>query len=398
VIRGGYGRYIEGPLGSLISAAWGVHTTNYGAYAQTIVGGKPTLTFPYPFPSNLALPGQQTFYQASDIHYKDPSVQQWNFTLERDLGAGIGLRLSYDGSHGSDLGVQGMLDQVPVNTIGYSAAVKYAPFPLWSIIQTEVNGGWSNYHAGTVSVSKRFARGLQFQSSYTFARNLSSAQSYNPSSFASEAGGIATDLSNIGLDYGNVAYTRRNRFLTTFLYELPFGRGRTFVKSANAVVDQIVGGWELAGVLLFQSGPFLTVTVPGADPSGTGFANNVGNGRADIVSGQSLYASNQTLSSWLNPAAFAVPANNIGRWPNAPVGNIIGPGTQSVSISMMKSVHFTENMRFQVGVQAANLFNHPNYAPPNTTFNTAAFGTISALQTAEGAGPRVLQATARFTF
>jgi hypothetical protein len=64
----------------------------------------------------------------------------------------------------------------------------------------------------------------------------------------------------------------------------------------------------------------------------------------------------------------------------------------------MKAVMFTESMRFQVGAQAANLFNHPNYAPPNTTFNTGAFGTISNLQTAEGAGPRVLQITARFTF
>jgi hypothetical protein len=399
VIRGGYGKFIEGPLGSIIQAQWGVHTANYGAYNQTITNGKPALTFPYPFPSNLAQAGQQTFYQTQDPHYKDPYVQQWNLTVERNLGAGIGLRLSYDGSHGSDLGVQGMQNQVPVNTIGYAAALKYAPFPLWSIIQTERNGGWSNYHAGTLTVSKRFTHGLQFQSSYTFARNLSSAQSYNPSAFATEAGGIATDLSNIGLDYGNVAYTRRNRFQTTFLYELPFGKGKMLLNGVNGLVDQIVGGWELSGVLLFQSGPFLTVTVPGADPSGTGFANNVGNGRADVVSGQSFYASsNQTVSNWLNPAAFAVPANNIGRWGNAPVGNIQGPGTQSVSISMMKSVRFTESMRFQVGAQAANLFNHPNYAPPNTTFNTASFGTISSLQTAEGAGPRVIQATARFTF
>jgi len=205
-------------------------------------------------------------------------------------------------------------------------------------------------------------------------------------------------LSNIGLDYGNVAYTRRNRSLTTFLYELPFGKGKMLLKGANGLVDQVVGGWELAGVLLFQSGPFLTVTVPAADPSGTGFANNVGNGRADVVAGQSFYAANQTVSNWLNPAAFAVPPNNIGRFGNASVGNIQGPGTQSVSISMMKSVRFTESMRFQVGAQAANLFNHPNYAPPNTTFNTASFGTISSLQTAEGAGPRVIQVTARFTF
>jgi hypothetical protein len=398
VIRGGYGKFIEGPLGSIIQAQWGVHTANYGAYSQTITNGQPALVFPYPFPSNLAQPGQQTFYQTQDPHYKDPYVQQWNLTVEHNLGAGVGLRLSYDGSHGSDLGVQGMQNQVPVNTIGFAAALKYAPFPLWSILQTEQNGGWSNYHAGTLSVSKRFTQGLQFQGSYTFARNLTSAQGYNPSTFATEAGGLATDLSNIGLDYGNVAYTRRNRVLATFLYELPFGKGKMLMPGVNGFVDQIVGGWELAGVLLFQSGPFLTVTVPGADPSGTGFPGNVGNGRADIVSGQSLYATNQTVTNWLNKAAFAVPPNNIGRWPTAPVGNVQGPGTQSVSLSLMKAVMFTESMRFQVGAQAANLFNHPNYAPPNTTFNTGAFGTISNLQTAEGAGPRVLQITARFTF
>ena len=400
VIRGGYGRFIEGPLGSLISAQWGVHTSNYGAYNQIIVNGQPTLQFPYPFPSNLAQPGQQTFYQAQDIHFKDPYVQQWNLTLERDLGAGIGVRISYDGSHGSDLGRQGYFDTPPANTIGYSAAVKagYLPFPLWAIMETETNGGFSNFHSGTVTFKKRFAQGLQFQGTYTFARNLSAGQGYNPSAFATEAGGAATDLGNPGLDYGNVAYTRRNRVLVTFLYELPFGKGKMLVRNANSLVDRIVGGWELAGFLLFQSGPFLTVTVPGADPSGTGFAANVGNGRADIVAGQPLYPSNQNLNNWLNKAAFVVPQNNIGRFGDAPAGNIQGPGTQSVSISMMKAINFTEAMRFQIGAQAANLFNHPNYAPPNTTFNTAPFGTISALQSAEGAGPRVIQLTARFIF
>jgi hypothetical protein len=209
---------------------------------------------------------------------------------------------------------------------------------------------------------------------------------------------VTTDPNNIGLDYGNVAYTRRNRFLATLLYELPFGKGKMLATGVNPVLNQIIGGWELAGVLLFQSGPWLTVTVPSADPSGTGFATNVGAGRADVVSGQSPYASNQTLNNWLNPAAFAVPPNNIGRWGNAPVGGFQGPGTEGVSMSLMKSVNFTESLRLQVGAQAANLFNHPNYAPPNTVFNTAPFGTISALQSAEGAGPRVIQITARFAF
>lgn len=265
-------------------------------------------------------------------------------------------------------------------------------------MESEVNGGIQNYEAFTVEANKRLSGGLQFLASYTFAKNLTDAQGYNPSSFATEAGGAATYVNDLRLDYGNVAFTRRNRFLGTFLYQLPFGKQGRVLKSANGLVDHIVGGWELAGFLLFQSGPFLTVTVPGADPSGTGFPQITGNGRADIVSGVPLYPAHQSTYQWLNPAAFAIPPNNIGRFPTSPVGVATGPGTQSVSMSLMKSVPIRESMRFQVGAQAANLFNHPNYATPNTTLNTAAFGTISNVQSAEGAGPRVIQATARFTF
>jgi Carboxypeptidase regulatory-like domain/TonB dependent receptor len=400
VIRGGYGKFIEGPLGSLISAQWGVHTSNYGAYNQTIVGGTPTLQFPYPFPSNLAQPGQQTFYQSQAIHFQDPFLQQWNFTFERDLGKGMGLRVSYDGSHGSDLGRQGMIDAPPANTIGYAAAVKAGllPFPQFAIMETETNGGYSNFHSATGTIRKRFSSGLQFQGTYTFVRNLCACQGYNPSAFATEAGGVATDLGNPGLDYGNVAYTRKNRVVATVLYELPFGKGKMLVQNANGVLDRVIGGWELAGYMTFQSGPWLTVTVPSADPSGTGFATNVGNGRADTVAGVPLYPAQKSLSLWINPAAFAVPPNNIGRYGDSPAGYLQGPGTQSVSASLMKGIKFTETARLQIGGQAANLFNHPNYTVPNTTFNTAPFGSISNLQSAEGAGPRVLMLTGRFQF
>ena len=78
--------------------------------------------------------------------------------------------------------------------------------------------------------------------------------------------------------------------------------------SAGRVGNQIMQGWELAGVVLLQSGPFLTVSVSGADPAGVGFPQIEGNGRADIVSGVSVYPANQSIHQWLNPAAFAVPA------------------------------------------------------------------------------------------
>ena len=398
VIRGGYGRFIQGSLGALLGAAYAIHSANQSFYNQQVVNGAPTLTFPYPFPAKLAQPGTQFFQQAGDIHFKDPTVDQWNVTIERDLGFATGLRLSYSGSHGNELGRQGNADQLPPNTTGYKAGSPLLLYPLWGLVQIETNGGRSNYDALEAVVNKRLSQGVQFQASYAWLRNLTNAQGYNPSSFASEAGGLVTDLRDKQIDYGNVAFSRRHRFLATFLYNLPFGRTGRLFKRSPAAVDQVIGGWKLAGVLLYQSGPFLTVTVPGADPSGTGFPLLIGNGRADIVSGANVYASQQTPQQWLNPGAFLVPANNIGRYPTAPVGNIQGPGTQAISMSLTKAIRFGEAARLQIGGQAANLFNHVNYAPPNTTFNTASFGTISNVQSAEGAGPRQLQITARLTF
>jgi len=391
VVRGRFGRFIQGPLGALLGAAYAIHSANQAFYNQTIVNGQPTLQFPYPFPAELAQPGTQFFQQAGDVHYKDPKVDQWNLTIERDLGFGTALRLSYNGSHGSDLGRQGNADQLAPNTTGYAAGSPLLAYPDFGLVQIETNGGRSNYHGLTAALTKRLSQGLQFQSSYTFLRNLTNAQGYNPTSFASEAGGIVTDLRDTQIDYGNVAFSRPHRFLSTFLYQLPFGK-------TNSMLSHIVGGWDLSGVLLFQSGPFMTVTVPGADPSGTGFPLLIGNGRADLVPGVSLYADTQTAQHWLNAAAFAVPKNNIGRYPTSPVGNVIGPGTQVLSMSVTKTVRIKESARFQIGAQAANLLNHVNYAPPNTTFNTAAFGTISNVQTAEGAGPRQIQITSRLTF
>ncbi len=398
VIRGGYGRFIETLLGSAILNAWAVESSDVGLFRNHLVNGTPTYSFPNPYPSNIAQPGSQDFDLATDLHYKDPYVQEWDITVERELGSGVALRVSYDGNHGSDLGIIENLNQVPANTSGFSVASQATPYPVFGYIYHQANKGYSNYNALTVTAQKRFSHGVQFQTSYIFARNLSNVGGYNPTtSFAGEGGGTISDPFNPGLDYGNVNYTRRHRFLTTFLYELPFGKGRTFLSGANSLVDHVINGWQVSGVLLFQTGPFMTVLSPG-DPSGTGFDQLVGNSRADTVSGVSPYA-NQSIAQWINPAAFAQPAQNIGRFGDSSVGNVVGPGTQSISLSLTKSINFTESIRFQIGAEAANLFNHANYAPPiNLTLNSSGFGSITSLQTTEASGPRSIQLTARFTF
>jgi hypothetical protein len=232
---------------------------------------------------------------------------------------------------------------------------------------------------------------LQFTASYNFAKNLSNGAGFAPSGFASEGGGSVTDQYNYNLDYGNVAYTRRHRFLTTFLYNLPFGAG-------NAALNQIVSGWELAGVLLFQSGPFLTVVSSGADPGGSNFPNLQGSGRADIISGVPLYPTNQSISGWFNSAAFKAPPDNIGRYGNSPIGSVVGPGTQAVSLSLFRTFKFTERFRLRLGAAASNALNHPNYGTPGLTVESGSFTKISSLQSAEGAGPRSVQLSGRFTF
>jgi hypothetical protein len=399
VIRGGAGRYVETLLSALITAGWAVEASEVGSYTNSIVNGRAALSFPYPFPANLSQPGVATFEYASTQHYKDPYVTQWNFTIERSLGLGAALRVTYDGSHGSDLGYSINLNQVPANTAGFNAVKASAPFPIWAHITDYLNGARSNYNALTLAVNKRLSHGLQFQSSYGFTKNLSNGAGYSPSGFTGEAGGRVTDPQNINLDYGSVAFTRRHRLLWTFVYDLPFGKGRPLLGGVNPLLDRIAGGWQTAGVFLFQTGPFLTVTASGADPMGTNFPNLEGAGRADIVPGTPWQPQQQNIGNWVSAGAFAIPANNIGRAGNSSIGSVVGPGTQAVSVSLFKTVRFKESTALQLGAAASNVLNHPNYGTPSLNIASASsFGKITSLQSQENGGPRSLQITARIIF
>jgi hypothetical protein len=396
VIRGGFGRFIEAPLGFSLLSGWAVSSSSVQYFGQEYdSNGNPVLSFPSPFPGDLNTSGGQSFYYAFPVEYKDPTVMQWNLSFERDLGYNMGLRLSYVGSHGSHLETMVDLNQVHPNTNGYDQQT--LPFPLWGVIQSVYNGAESNYNAMTVEVHKRFSNGLQFQSSYAFTRDLSNEAGAVPGGFVGAGGSWVTDRFHLGLDYGNVSYDRRHRFLTTYLYELPFGRGKKLFRNSNGFVNTLVGGWEAAGVVLVQSGPFLTPYQSSSDPSGTNMINVVGYARPDLVSGVSPYG-NGSASNYLNPAAWSIPADNIGRFGNAPVGGVVGPGTKAVSLSLIKSIGLGESAKFQIGAQVTNLFNHRNYDVPSTELGTDGFGQITSLQRAEGSGPRAMQLTTRISF
>ncbi|HEY7387162.1 MAG TPA: carboxypeptidase-like regulatory domain-containing protein [Bryobacteraceae bacterium] len=419
VLRGGYGRFIEALLSATAIAGWATAASDLSSFSNSVgPNGTPVFSLPYSYPSNIVQPGTQFFDVAAEVKYKDPVVEEWNLTLERDLGHGIGVRASYDGNHAHNLPVNTNYNQPPANTVGFFAPSTQAaiPYPSFLILATSSNLGFSNYNAGTFSVRKR-SSSIQFELSYTYARDLSNLGGcavQGAQRYANEFG-VNTVICNPaqpGQDYGNVSYTRRNRFLATFLYQLPFGRGKAFLNNANGVANHIVGGWVLSGVALFQTGPYMNVATT-SDPSGTGF-NIFGGGtfggiggRADSVRGVSP-TSGQSLAQWINPAAFTDPCANcgvngnpeaIGRFGDSEAGAVQGPGTQAVSLSLLKRFIFTERMRLEFGAQVANVFNHANYAPPGQlTLGLPGFGTITGMQNAEGAGPRQIQLTGRFTF
>jgi hypothetical protein len=413
VLRGGWGRFIESPLGFQVYAGGAVASSFQATYSQSLVtsGGvsSPQLSFssPYYTQASGSLTGTAGFYYAFPIHYSDPSVQQWNLTLEQDLGHDVGVRLSYTGSHGQNLEVMEDLNQVPANKAGYAQASLSLPYPDWAVIQSVMNDALSNYSSGTVEFSRRSGKGLTFDASYTFTRDLSNAGGATPTAFAVAGGSFLTDRFHPGLDYGNVIYDRRHRFLANYLYDLPFGHGQRWL-STGALANILAGGWQLAGVTIIQSGPFLTPFEQTVDPANTNILTTVGQTRPDQLQNVSPYASQRTTRQWLNPAAFSIldlqttlpdgTPVGIGRFGNAPVGGVVGPGTVNFSFSLMKIVSLTEKSKLQLGVEAANLFNHRNYEPPDMQMDSGGFGSITALQTAEGAGPRSLELSGRITF
>jgi hypothetical protein len=408
VLRGGWGNFIESPLGFSLVSGWSVHASfvpyyqnDYAAYDNTgapILASGALLSFPSPFPTTRATPGAASFEYAFPIHYKDPSVQQWNVTYERDLGFGTGMRLSYVGSHGKNLEEFEDLNQVPASTQPYGSTP--LAYPDWQILQSVANVGESNYNAASIVVEKRLSHGLEFQSSYAYTRDLSDEGGANPAALVGAGGNYLTDKNHPGLDYGDVIYDRRHRFLTTGLYDLPFGRGQMFLSGSSRLVSALVGGWQTGGVFIWQSGPFLTPYEESVDPANTNILTTVGFTRPDRVPGVSLYAHGNVggYPQFLNPAAFAEPDPANGRFGNARVGSVVGPGTVNTSLSVLKSVNLTEASKLQLGLSAANLFNHRNYEPPNMEIDTDSYGQSSALQTAEGAGPRTVQVSARISF
>lgn len=424
VVRSSVGVYSVPLVGSVLYSLAGVATSNFVNFTQNISGGAASLQFPNVFPTGGGLlpvcpPACQGYRRANQIDLKDPRNIQWSFSVEQELGWQTTARLSYTGSHTTQLIYSPDLNQVMPNTVGYAAltatpALRQANlrFPNFNEVLTRDNGPSAKYEAFTAELTRRFARGIGFQNSYTLAYNRSNALGSAPNSLIAQGSGgengpNTQNFFNIQSDYGDVIYTRRHRFVNTLFYDLPFGRGRRFAANSNSIVNAIIGGWGVTGITLLQSGPFLTPTFRGTDPSGTNPTQRSAGPfqRPDCIAGADPNLSNPSISQYFNVAAFALPANNIGRFGNCGVGILHGPGTVSFSTTVGKQVKLSERLALRYEAAFANLFNHFNPDVPNTQAFTNAtgainpsFGKIIAVQSGEEAGPRNIQMSLRLTF
>lgn len=404
VVHGGVGVYTVPVLGSVLYSLAGVATSNYLIFQDSATQ---LLQFPNVFPTGSNLPpAKPDFRRANQINMKDPRQVQWNASLEQGLGSATVLRLSYTGSHTTQLIQSPDLNQIPVNTLGYAAYVKQhgVPFPNFNAVLTRSNGPSAKYNALTAEVERRYVKGLTLDANYTFAHDTSNALGAVPNTLTAENGATILDRFNPSADYGNVIYVRRNRFVGTFEYDLPYGHGQHFGANINEPLNLIAGGWSIAGIQLWQSGSFLTPSFSGTDPSGTGvLIRGVTTAQRPDCTGISPHLNNPTRQLYFNPAAFSTPANNIGRFGNCPVGELRGPGTVTFAGTVGKNFALSNRFNLRYEAQFANLFNHVNLADPATNISSSTFGTVSNVQDANtsygpSAGPRNVQMSLRLTF
>ena len=403
VIRGGFGLYTVPIYGATNYSLLGVVTSDVPVFPnRRLADGSYAIQFPNVFPAALRTPGSNDFRRANQWDLQNPRTRQWSLTVERDLGSQTGLRVSYTGSYTTDLVWSPDLNQIRPNTQGYAALAATRPFRDWNVVTTRDNGPRSTYNGLGIELSKRAARGLTYTTSYTIARHLTDSGGAVPGDFTGENGSTTLNYFRTpDEDYGNAPFTRRHRWISTIFWELPIGRGRRLAADAAPLLDAVVGGWDLAAILLVQSGSFLTPSFnSGTDPSGTGTLTRgfTSTQRPDQLACDGNLDS-PTVARWFDASCFARPAANIGRFGNAPVGQMIGPGTRVFSLTIGKAIGLSGPSRMRFEIAMSNLFNIENLdIPGNLNITSSAFGRITRVQSVDQAGPRTVQFSLRYSF
>src|SRR5580658_8991440 len=411
VIRAGFGIYTMTTLGPMSFNSGIIALSDLLTYNNSSSTSSPNFfQFPDTSPPNAAAAiGGGDFEEANDPHWKDPSSAQWNLTVERELTTNTTVRLSYTGQGAYHLPITVDNNEVPASTTpytvpnnGYSVVDPRSPFQNWLLLMESFSSGTQSYNSGIAEVTHRTGHGLTFQANYTFTKNISDAQGSDaPSVFASEepyASEIA-DRFNLKYDRGNVVATPRQRFMLTGSYQLPFGKGQTFV--APGFLNRVIGGWSASTVTTTQTGQWLTPTMPPSDDqSNTNLIERSTGGaiaRPDCVGNP--IPQHRSAQNYYSLSAFGLPPQNVGRFGTCGVGILEGPGMIDVDAGLAKRFNIGERVHVRFEATFTNVINHTNYAPPSLNFGElSSFGVLNTALPQGLGGNRTGQVALRMDF
>lgn len=286
-----------------------------------------------------------------DDEFTNAYVQSWNLNIQREIMSGLALTVAYVGSKGTHLRISRNINQFVNNVRPFTTLSATSPILPGATLGniTEIgSGGDSSYNALWVTANKRFARGLQFNASYTFSKSIDT-NSQN------SQGVIIQNSFDVGNSRGLSDYDARHRFVINAIYEFPFKGNR------------LVEGWELSNIVQLQSGNPVNIVLSVAGLTGVG--NTV---TPDVIGPISIngtpveFFDTTVFRSSITPLDFG----NLGR------NVVIGPGFNNVDFSVIKNTKLTEKINMQFRTEFFNLFNHTNFGQPGRIISTDLAGNI----------------------
>ncbi len=319
---------------------------------------------------------------ASQATMPDQYSQEWFLDVQRELGSNMAVTVSYVGTGSRHLvETQLNIDQPYVPAAGTVQTRR--PFTAFSNIQFFDAGASANYNGLLVKLEKRMSHGLTLLASYTYSHSLTNMTEYNNN----EGGEGLENNYDLNGNWGNAVFDLRQVFVTNAIYDLPFGAGRQFM-NRTGVLNEVLGGWRLGGIMTVDSGPSFTPTVS------TDLTNVGGTDRPNAIADGNLPRGQRSIHDWFNLAAFPLQAQYT--YGNAMRDCLYGPGLVNLDLNLAKDFRVTETKRFEFRVEAFNLANNPHFGIPNENVNLANGGTITSLSPT--AVPREFQFALKFYF
>lgn len=345
---------------------------------------------------------------AEDPNIRSAYLYQYNFGIQRRVGANLSFEIDYQGSTGHKLGL--FIDQNQPRVVvrdpskrgNQAPNEQFFPYPTFASAGTGADLGNSNYNGGVFTTKYQGRRGWYLQGSYTLGKSIDYGSSFFGSS--GERGGVA-DSTNLRLERGPSSFDIRHRVVFVYVLDLPVGPGHRLAGWNNGINRQVLGGWQVSGITTIQSGAPFTVFNNSADFSGF----NQFNDRPDVAGSGRLIQSNRNPDAAFDKTYFSAtpPTGRIG---SSGRNQYYGPGLANYDFSVNKNFAvFGERTRLVLRADFFNLFNHTNFANPVGNQSSSSFGKItqtvgSAVATAVGTtagpvgGPRLVQMALRLQF